>query len=78
MLKIFALLLLIWVFFKAVGMIFRTVLGSADQNRDNRYGKEFSGNTRRRGNVNVDNMPNQSNKGFDGGEYVDYEEIEDK
>lgn len=76
MLKIIALLLLIWLFFKAVGMIFRTMLGSADQNRNNRYGNNYSGNPRRKGNVNIDHDPNQSKKGYDGGEYVDYEEIE--
>lgn len=77
MIKILALLLLIWVFFKAVGMIFRTLLGSADQNRSDRYGNDYSGNRPRRGNVNIDHNPNQPNKGFDGGEYVDYEEVDD-
>jgi hypothetical protein len=76
MLKIFALLLLIWVFFKALGMIFRTVLGSADQERSGRFGNDYSGNSRKRGDVNIKHDPNKSQKGYDGGEYVDYEEIE--
>ena len=76
MLKIIALLLLIWLFFKALGMIFRTMLGSADDNRSNRYGNNYSGSNRRRGNVNIDHDPNKSKKGYEGGEYVDYEEIE--
>lgn len=74
MLKIIALLILIWVFFRALGMIFRTLLGSTDQNRRSRYGNDYSGSTKK-GNINIDHDPNQKKKGYDGGEYVDYEEI---
>ena len=76
MLKLIALLLLIWVLFKALGMIFRTLLGSTDPNRDSRYGNDYSGGARRKGNVNINHDPNKAKKGYDGGEYVDYEEIE--
>ena len=75
MLKLIALLLLIWFFFKAIGMIFRTVLGSAEDNRSSRYGNNHSGN-RRKGNINIDHDPNKSKKDYQGGEYVDYEEID--
>jgi hypothetical protein len=74
MLKIIALLFLIWVFFRALGMIFRTLMGSADQNRNSRY--DNYSNPRKKGNVNVDHDPNHTKKGFDGGEYVDYEEVD--
>ena len=73
MLKIIALLLLIWLFFKAVGMIFRSMLGG-DTNRDQRFGSNRT--TNRKGDINIDHDPNKSNKGYDGGEYVDYEEID--
>lgn len=76
MLKIVALLLLIWLFFKAVGMIFRSLLGGEDANRAHRFGDNNPGNKRRKGNINIDHNPNKENKGFDGGEYVDYEEVD--
>ena len=76
MLKIIALLVLIWVFFKALGMIFRTLLGSTDPNRGSRYGRGYSGNSRKKDNINIDHNPNQSKRDYEGGEYVDYEEID--
>jgi len=73
MLKILALLVLIWIFFKALGQIFRALLGS-DAKRTTRY---TTTNQRRKKGVNVDYDPNaKGNKGYEGGEYVDYEEVE--
>jgi len=74
MLKILAILVLIWIFFKAIGQIFKTVFGISDTNRSTRY------NTRQRRNpedINIDYDPNDNrNKGYKGGEYVDYEEVD--
>ena len=75
MLKIIALLLLIWLFFKAVGMIFRSLLGGDDPNRAHRFDTDKR-QGRRQGNINIDHNPNKSNKGYEGGEYVDYEEVD--
>lgn len=76
MIKLLALLVLIWVFFKAVGMIFRTVLGSSDQNRGNRYAGNSEQRGKKAGDIHVDHSPKKGSKGYDGGEYVDYEEVE--
>ncbi len=77
MIKILALLFLIWVFFKALGHIFSTVLGGGpDSNRGSRYGRGPR-RAQPRGDLHVDYDPNTSNKkGYQGGEYVDYEEVE--
>ena len=77
MIKILALLVLIWVFFKAVGMIFRTVLGSSDQNRGGRYAGNPEQRGKKAGDINVDhNSTKKESKGYEGGEYVDYEEVD--
>ena len=77
MLKIIAVLILIYVFFKALGMIFRTVIGgSSDKSRGARYSSTQSNRrTGREGDINVDHSPNKR-KDYDGGEYVDYEEVD--
>lgn len=76
MLKILAVLVLIYIFFRAVGVIFRTVLGSSSTNRSTRYQDNTTGKgAGRKGNINVDHNPNKS-KGYEGGEYVDYEEVD--
>ena len=76
MLKIIAVLVLLWVLFRAIGMIFRTMLG-ADTNRKTRYQQSNSQHQRKRdGEINVEHNPNSSKKNFDGGEYVDYEEVD--
>ena len=73
MLKILAILVLIWIFFKALGQIFRALLGT-DANRSTRY---TSTNQRKKEGVNVDYDPNaKGSKGYKGGEYVDYEEVD--
>ena len=74
MLKLLALLVLIWIFFKALGMILKTVIGGTTTKRESRYSN--SNNHRQEGDINVDHNPNKSNKGYDGGEYVDYEDVD--
>lgn len=76
MLKILAVLVLLWVLFRAVGMIFRTMLG-VDSNRHTRYQqKSTQRKTKQEGEINIEHNPNNAQKGFDGGEYVDYEEVD--
>lgn len=74
MLKLLALLVLILIFFRALGMIIKTVIGSNNGNKRTRY-SNFS-NPKRKGDINVDHNPNKTNKGYDGGEYVDYEDVD--
>ena len=74
MLKLLALLVLIWIFFKALGMIIKTVIGGTNTNRETRYSN--SNGHRREGDIKVDHNPNKSSKGYDGGEYVDYEDVD--
>ena len=74
MLKLLALLVLIWIFFKALGMIIKTVIGGNNDNRRTRY-SDFS-NPKQKGGINVDHNPNKTNKGYEGGEYVDYEDVD--
>ena len=62
------LLLLVVIFFYALyrfgGLILKVLsFGSSPQQNN------------KRGNVNVDSNPNKDKKHFDGGEYVDYEEV---
>lgn len=74
MFKILALLFLIWIFFKAVGQIFRTFLGGSDLNRKTRFGNQ---RPKKQGDLHVDYDPNDKNKkDYPGGEYIDYEEVE--
>lgn len=74
--KLLFFLLLLWVLVKAVGMIFRSSLGGSMDSRANRFGDSQPGRGTRQGNVNVDHNPNNSDKGYKGGEYVDYEELD--
>jgi hypothetical protein len=74
MLKLLALLVLIWIFFRALGMIIRTVIGGNKDNKRTRY-SNFN-NPKPEGEINVDHNPNKTNKGYDGGEYVDYEDVD--
>ena len=74
MFKLLALLVLIWIFFKALGMIIKMIVGSNNDNRQTRYSN--TNNPKEKGEINVDHNPNKSNKGYDGGEYVDYEDVD--
>lgn len=75
MLKILALLVLIFIFFRAVGMVFRLLMGNSSVNRSHRYSNQQQ-KRKQEGDLNVDHDPNRSKKGYKGGEYVDYEEVE--
>jgi hypothetical protein len=74
MLKLLALLVLIWILFRALGMIIKTVIGRTNDNRRTRYSN--SSNPKQEGDINVDHNPNKTNKGYEGGEYVDYEDVD--
>ena len=73
------LILLIYVFYKTAGFLFKIVFGNlrsdpgSFQQRQQHYSKKAPNS-----NLNIDNVPQHktNNKsGFDGGEYVDYEEV---
>ena len=73
------LILLIYVFYKSAGFLFKIVFGNlrsdpgSFQQRQQHYSKKAPNS-----NLNIDNVPQHktNNKsGFDGGEYVDYEEV---
>ena len=77
MLKFFAVVALLYFFFRAVGQVMRAVLGgsTASKTAQNPYARQQR--TKREG-LHVDSMPNQAKekKDFKGGDYVDYEEVE--
>ena len=74
MFKLLAIFVLIWIFFKALGMIIKMVFGG---NSDNKQTRSYTANNpKEKGDINVDHNPNKSNKGYDGGEYVDYEDVD--
>ena len=80
MLKILIILILIgYVFFRVTSFVFSALFGGI--NRAQQFGRNSAPFTRTRkapnSNVNIDNVPNTSNqnKGYEGGEYVDYEEV---
>ena len=73
------LILIIYVFYKSAGFLFKLVFGNlrsdpgSFQQRQQHYSKKAPNS-----NLNIDNVPQHktNNKsGFDGGEYVDYEEV---
>ncbi len=73
------LVLIIYVFYKTAGFLFRMVFGGLKsdpgqfQNQQRRYSKKAPNS-----NLNIDKVPNNSekhNQNFDGGDYVDYEEV---
>lgn len=79
MLKILIILILIgYVFYRITSFIFSGLFRGFVKDQD--YGNR-SGQYRKRApnsNVNIDSMPkgkSQKSSGYDGGEYVDYEEV---
>lgn len=74
-------LLLFFIIYKLIGFVFRILLGSNVQNRQQRYQSHARHNNKKPfdGNVNVDYIPRDKkarpNSNFNGGEYVDYEEV---
>lgn len=74
MFKFLALLIFIWIFFKAIGQIFRLFIGGPDANRRSRY--DSNSRKQYKGGINVDHKPGKSKKDYEGGEYVDFEEVD--
>ena len=74
MLKLLALFVLIWIFFKALGVIIKMLFGRADTGRSTRYANP--NNRKQEGDIKVEHNPNKSNPGYEGGEYVDYEDVD--
>jgi hypothetical protein len=74
MFKLLALLVLFWILFRAVGMVIKMVIGSNPDTRQTRYSNP--NNPKRKGDINIDHNPKKSNKGYEGGEYVDYEDVD--
>jgi len=86
MLKIIIIsVLVIYLVFKLVGFAFRIMFGAAyEQQRKARQSQQKQYTTRRRApnsNLNIDTEPAKkqaaSGKEFNGGDYVDYEEIKE-
>ena len=64
LLKFILFAILIGYVIRVVGRFFFGITGANQHDR-----------VRRDGNVHVDSDPSKGKKGFDGGEYVDYEEV---
>ncbi len=73
------LVLIIYVFYKTAGFLFKMVFGGLRsdpghfQNRSQQYSKKAPNS-----NLNIDKVPHDNssqNPKYDGGEYVDYEEL---
>ena len=79
MLKILAILALLYFFFRSVGHVVRMIFGSTVSSRSqNPYANQQSKRTTRDG-LHVDSSPKgpKSRKAdFKGGDYVDYEEVD--
>ncbi len=78
MLKILAILALIYFFFRSVGHVVRLIFGSTVSRSQNPYANQQRQRTTRDG-LHVDSAPkNQKTRktDFKGGDYVDYEEVE--
>ncbi len=71
LLKLFAILALLYFFFRSIGHVLKAVLGGGASRTQQRT-------TRTRDGLHVDSRPNQQKqkKDFKGGDYVDYEEVE--
>ena len=55
-------------------MIIKMVFGGNSDDKQTKYYNP--NNPGRKGDINVDHNPNKSNKGYEGGEYVDYEDVD--
>ena len=78
MLKLLAIILMIFLLFRSLGFFLRLFLGRAVSNQAQ---NPFQGQKRRRtrsGNLNVDIAPDEKKRktDFKGGEYVDYEDVQ--
>lgn len=78
MLKVIAILFLLYFFFRSVGHVVRVIFGGGATTRtQNPYTNQQRSRTTRDG-LHVDSMPKSKNKkpDFKGGDYVEYEEVE--
>lgn len=78
MLKIFAILALLYFFFRSVGHVVRMIFGSTVSRPQNPYSNQQKRRTTREG-LHVDSIPNSKKSrktDFKGGDYVDYEEVD--
>ena len=78
MLKILAILALLYFFFRSVGHVVRMIFGSTVSRAQNPYTNQQRQRTSRDG-LHVDSAPkNQKSRkaDFKGGDYVDYEEVD--
>lgn len=78
MLKLIAILVLIYFFFRSVGYIVRLLLGggASTHRQHNPYTSQQRRQTKE--GLHIDNIPKEEKKrkDFRGGDYVDYEEID--
>ncbi|MEP1035286.1 DUF4834 family protein [Ekhidna sp.] len=79
MIKILIVLILVGYVFHKIASFFLRGMFKGFSSKD-QFGNQYSTNSRRapNGNLNIDKVPNRGSKkgeNFDGGEYVDYEEI---
>ena len=67
MIRFLAYILIFFILFRLVGSVFKLFLGNREQNAP-----------KKRGNVNVQSptKEDKKKKGYKGGEYIDYEEVD--
>lgn len=83
-LKVLLILFLVYfLVFRFFGMLLRPFMTARfqDTRQQGRYSSPFSAphNQRREGEINIDHVPQKKSrkgKNFDGGEYVDFEEVD--
>ena len=78
MLKIIAILFLLYFFFRSIGHVVRVIFGRGATTRThNTYTNQQRSRTTREG-LHVDSMPNSQKRktDFKGGDYVEYEEVD--
>ena len=69
-----------YIFYKVGGLLFRSLFGTLNNgqySRGNFQGRTSNNTKPKDGNVNIDYIPDdqKNRKNFDGGEYVDYEDV---
>ena len=72
------LVLLIYVFYKTAGFLFRIVFGNLRSDPGGYQQRRQYTKKAPNSNLNIDNVPHPPTKdkpGYDGGEYVDFEEV---
>lgn len=78
MLKLIAILVLIYFFFRSVGYIIRLLLGGGMAARNQNPYARHEHKKQTRDGLHIDNVPkdDKERKEFRGGDYVDYEEVD--